>query len=220
MNLETFIGIRNISSLSVLLPLVFLGIAICKKKQPHSVWLLGLLVIVSGLADLMCFLGYAYLHINPNPVVSVYEILQFLILSLIYRTEYTRKAFRRLTDVASVAFTIFAIVNLLFIQGINGFNSNLFTVSSFVLIFFCTLYFVQIIQELPELYIEGMPMFWLGAGVFFYFGTNLFLFMTVDRLVAKADDNFLLSWGLHNGSNAIKNLLFAVAFFVATKKAE
>jgi hypothetical protein len=218
MTLETYIGVRNISSYSVLLPLALFAIAVYKRKQPGSVWLLGVLLIVSGLADLVSFLIYTHYHINPNPVVSVYGLLQFLILMFIYRTEYTRVAFKRLADVVSIAFIIFAVINFVYIQGVHGLNTNLFTVSSIVLMLFCLLYFYQIIQELPELYIERMVMFWIGAGVFFYFGTNLFLFLTVDRFIPKADENFLLSWGLHNGSNMVKNIIFSIAFYVALTK--
>jgi hypothetical protein len=218
MTLETYIGIRNISSYSVLLPLALFAIAVYKRKQPGSVWLLGLLLIVSGLADLASYIAYSYFHINPNPIVSVYGVLQFLILMLIYRTEYTRIAFKRLADAISIAFIIFAGINLIYIQGIHGLNTNLFTVSSVVLMIFCLLYFYQIIQELPEPNIERMVMFWVGAGVFFYFGSNLFLFLTVDRLIPKADENFLLSWALHNGGNTVKNIIFTIAFYVALIK--
>lgn len=218
MTLETYIGIRNISSYSVLLPLALFAIAVYKRKQPGSVWLLGLLLIVSGFADLASYIAYYYFHINPNPVVSAYGVIQFLIFMFIYRTEYTGIVIKRLADVATVGFIIFAFVNFWFIQGVHGLNTNLFTVSSIVLIIFCLLYFYQIIQELPEPYIERMVMFWVGAGVFFYFGSNLFLFITVDRYILKADESFLLSWGLHNGSNAIKNVIFSIAFYVALVK--
>jgi hypothetical protein len=215
MNLETYIGIRNISSYSVLLPLAFFAIAVYNRKQPGSVWLLGVLLIVSGVADLMSFLIYTHYHINPNPIVSVYGLLQFLILMIIYRIEYTHLVFKRLADVVILSFTIFAIVNFWFIQGVHALNTSLFTVSSIVLMIFCLLYFYQVIQDLPEPYIERMVMFWVSAGVFFYFGTNLFLFLTVDRFILKADESFLLSWGLHNGSNTVKNIIFSIAFYVA-----
>jgi hypothetical protein len=218
MTLETYIGIRNISSLSVVLPLALFAVAIYKRKQPASVWLLGLLLIVSALADLTSVLVYSYFHINPNPVVSSYALLQLLILSLLYRTEYTSTTLKRLTDAVSVAFTVFAIINFVFIQGTEAFNTATFTVSSIVLIIFCLLYFYQVIQELPEPNIERMVMFWVGAGVFFYFGTNLILFITVDRMVAEADESFLISWGLHNGSNTIKNIIFTIAFYMALTK--
>lgn len=218
MTLETYIGIRNISSYSVLLPLALFAIAVYKRKQPGSVWLLGVLLIVSGLADLSSFIAYTYFHVNPNPIVSVYALLQFLILMLIYRTEYTRVALKRLADVVSITFIIFAFINVVYIQGIQGLNTNLFTVSSIVLMIFCLLYFYQVIQVLPEPYIERMVMFWIGTGVFFYFGANLFLFLTVDRMVAKADETFLISWGLHNGSNTVKNIIFTLAFYVALTK--
>ena len=218
MTLETYIGIRNISSYSVLLPLALFAVAVYKRKQPGSVWLLGLLLIVSGVADLVSFLSYMHYHINPNPVVNVYGFLQFLILMLIYRTEYTRIVLKRLADVVILAFTICALVNFWFIQGVHALNTNLFTTSSIVIMIFCLLYFYQIIQDLPEPYIERIVMFWVSAGVFFYFGTNLFLFVTVDRFIPNADDNFLLSWGLHNGSNTVKNIVFSIAFYVAYVK--
>jgi hypothetical protein len=217
MTLETYIGIRNISSYSVLLPLALFAIAVYKRKQPGSVWLLGVLLIVSGLADLLSFLIYTQYHINPNPIVNAYGLIQFILLMVIYRIEYTRIVFKRLADVAIFCFTIFAIVNFWFIQGVRGLNTNLFTVSGIVLIIFCLLYFYQIIQELPEPYIERIVMFWVGAGVFFYFGSNIFLFLTVDRYIVNADENFLLSWGLHNGSNTIKNIIFSIAFYVANR---
>lgn len=215
MTLETYIGIRNISSYSVLLPLALFAVAVYKRKQPGSVWLLGLLLLTSGLADLVSFLIYIHYHINPNPVVNVYGFLQFLILMLIYRTEYTRIVLKRLADVVILAFTIFALVNFWFIQGVHALNTNLFTASSIVIMIFCLLYFYLLIQDLPEPNIERMAMFWVGAGVFFYFGTNLFLFLTVDRFIPKADENFLISWGLHNGSNTVKNIIFSIAFYVA-----
>jgi len=218
MTLETYISIRNISSYSVLLPLALFAIAVYKRKQPGSVWLLGLLLTVSGLADLASFIVYTYFHANPNLIVSIYGLLQFLILTLIYRKEYTRVAIKRFADAVSIAFIIFAVINLIYIQGIHGLNTNLFTISSVALMIFCLLYFYQIIQELPEPYIERMVMFWIGAGVFFYFGSNLFLFLTMDRFIPQADENFLLSWGLHNGSNMIKNIIFSVAFYVALIK--
>ena len=217
MNLETFIGIRNLSSLSILLPIFTFAIAVYKKKQPKAVWLLGLLLFVSGLADFLSYLFHTYFGINPNPVISVYALLQFIILCFVYRSEYTSRVYKTLVDIGSILFSVFAITNFLFIQGIKGINSNTLTVSSIALMVICLLYFYQIIRELPEPYIERLFMFWVSAAVFFYFGTNLFLFLTVDRMIIKADEGYLLSWGLHNGTNTIKNIIFAIAFHVTSK---
>jgi len=215
MELDIFVGIRNISSFSILLPLSVFTAAIYKKKQAHSVWLLGMLLLVSGLADLFSFLSYRYFHTNPNIVINIYGILQFLLLGYIYRAEYTRPLLKRLVDIISIAFIVFALVNFFFLQGPKAFNSNTFTVTSVVIMLFCLTYFYQIVQELPEPYIERMIMFWVGAAVFFYFGTNLFLFLTVDRMLPRADSGYLLSWGLHNGSNVVKNILFTIAMYMA-----
>lgn len=129
---------------------------------------------------------------------------------------FTLPTYKKIVSVISALFTIFAIVNLFFIQGVQGFNTNSFTISSIVFIIYSAVYFYRLIRELPEPYIERMHMFWVNTAVFIYFGINLFLFITVDRLILKADNQFLLSWGLHNSSNALKNIIFTIAVYVAS----
>ncbi|SKC83923.1 hypothetical protein [Ohtaekwangia koreensis] len=216
MNFETFVVIRNISVLSVLVPLILLVFALRKREQPVPVKLLGILLSVSALSDVLSLVLYMQFKINPNPVNSVYVWLQFILMSLIYKAAYTRIWYKRIIDIGIITFTIFAIVNMFFIQGVNGFNSNTFTVSSIAFMFYSLLHSYQLVKDLPELHIERMFMFWFSAAVFIYFGTNLFLFATIDRLIVKADNQFLLSWGFHNGTNAFKNLLFAIALYVTT----
>jgi uncharacterized membrane protein len=129
---------------------------------------------------------------------------------------FTLPAYKKIIALVGIIFTIFAVVNLFFIQGPQGFNTNSFTISGIVFVLYSVVYFCRLIRELPEPYIERMHMFWVNTAVFIYFGINLFLFITVDRLILKADNQFLLSWGLHNSSNALKNIIFTIAVYVAS----
>ena len=219
MYLETFVVIRNISSLSVLIPLFFFAIAVYKRKQPYTVWLTAGLIVLSALSDLLSYIFYTCFKLNANPVISIYVVLQFILVGLIYRKEYTTLGYKTLTDIVSVLYTFFFIINFIFIQGINGFSSNAFMLSGILLLTYSVLFCYQLVRELPDPNIERIFMFWISGGLFFYFGINLFLFTIVDRMVIQENTNqFLLSWGLHNGSNAIKNLLFAIGFHVAGLK--
>jgi hypothetical protein len=216
MDLETFRILRDISVYSILLPLAVFIFAQNRKKLPAGVWLLGALLLASGLSDLLCLVLYKHFGINPNTIVSIYLCVQFALLSSIYSTAFTIPVHKKIISAIAILFIVFAAINLFFIQGVTGFNTNLFTISSIVFVLYAIFYFYRLIRELPEPFIERMHMFWINTAVFIYFGINLFLFVTVDRLILKADNQFLLSWGLHNGSNALKNVIFTIALYVAS----
>lgn len=216
MDLETFRILRDISIYSILLPLAVFIFARKRKKLPTGIWLLGALLLASGLSDILCLVLYRHFGINPNTIVSIYLCMQFTLLSSIYYTAVTIPSYKKIIYAIAILFLVFAAINLFFIQGVSTFNTNLFTISGIVFILYAIIYFYRLIRELPEPFIERMYMFWVNTSVFIYFGINLFLFFTVDRLILKADNQFLLSWGLHNGSNALKNIIFTIAVYVSS----
>jgi hypothetical protein len=216
MDLETFGIISNISTFSVLLPLFVFFTAIYKKNQPYTVKVLGVLLVIAALSDFLSAYLHAQFKINPNPIVSAYVLLQFITLSLIYKSSYTRRWNKWMTNVVNILFTLFALINFFFVQGVYGFNSYSFAVSSVIFIIYAFLFSYQVLLELPERHIERTFMFWVNSAVFFYFGTNLYLFATVDQLLSQQDiSQFLLSWAMHNGSNTLKNIMFTIALVVA-----
>jgi len=215
MNFETFGIIRIISIVSVLLPLSVFFIALYKKNLSYTVKVLGVLLIIAGLSDFLSAILYSAFKFKPNPIISTYVLLQFITLSLIYKNSYTRRWNRIMTNVVCILFTIFAVINFFFIQGVQGFNSYSFAISAVIFIIHALLFSYQLLLELPERHIEKTYMFWVNSAVFFYFGTNLYLFATVDRLLSQQDTSqFLLSWAMHNGSNTLKNIMFTVALLV------
>lgn len=216
MDLETFRLLRDISVYSILIPLAVFIFARSRKKLPDTIWLLGVLLLSSGLSDILCLVLYTQFGVNPNTIVSIYLWIQFMLLSGIYYISFTLPTYKKVIRVIGILFTIFAAANMFFIQGVQGFNTNSFTISSIIFVIYSVIYFYRLIRELPEPYIERMHMFWVNTAVFIYFGINLFLFITVDRLIIKADNQFLLSWGLHNSSNALKNIIFTIAVYVAS----
>lgn len=213
MNFETYDLITNISALSSLIPLIAFAIAMTRKKQPTSVKLVGLLLATATTAELATFILYEAYRINPNPFVNLYLIFQFILTALAYRSVYTKRLTKMVANLSIVLFTIFATVNMCYMEGIKNMNSNLFTISAVALITHSFLYSYQILKDLSEPFIERIFMFWFSAGIFLYFGTNLFLFATVDRLIQAGNEQFMLSWGMHNGTNVVKNIFFTVAMY-------
>jgi len=218
MNFKTYDLITNISALSSLIPLIVFVRAIWRKKQPNSVKLLGLLSLIASLTELATLILYEAYRINPNPVVNVYVLLQLVLVILVFRSAYTKPLFKTLAALGITLFIAFAVIDVFFLKGITAINANLFTVSAMASILYSALYFYQLVEELSEPFIERIFMFWFSTSVFLYFGTNLFLFATVDQLIKAGVEQFMLSWGLHNGTNILKNILFAIGLYVTILK--
>ena len=115
MDFRTSDLIANVSSFSALLPLFFFVLAIRKKNAPYPVKVLGTFLFISGLSDLVSTILIEF-RINPNLVITVYVILQFVLLSLIYRNAFTQNFYKKITVVGIAMFIIFAACNLFVIQ--------------------------------------------------------------------------------------------------------
>lgn len=216
MDFRTFDLIANVSSFSVLLPLFFFVLAIRKKNAPYPVKVLGAFLIISGLSDLVSTILIEF-EINPNFVISLYVISQFVLLSLIYRGSFTQCPYKKITVVGIAVFLIFAAYNLVVIQGVTGFNSNSFTISSVVFIAYSIAFFYRLMVELPVAQLQQLFMFWFNSAVFIYFGFNLFIFISIDRLLESEHDQILYSWAFHNCINIVKNVMLSIGLRVIEK---
>ena len=107
-----------VSIFSVLIPIFFL----LKKKRNFSnapIRILGILLFASAISD---FGGYALFKMGKSniPLSNIYIIVQFFLLSYMYYFLLEKK---RIVYVASILFTGFCVINLLFIQSFNEFQS-------------------------------------------------------------------------------------------------
>jgi hypothetical protein len=209
MDFRLFDIIANVSSLSVLIPLAFFIPVFKKRNIPATVKLLGVLLFISGLADLLSTI-LIELKCNPNLVITLYVTLQFIFLSLFYRSAYNLKSLKGITLISVIVFLMFAGYNLFRIQGITGFNSNSFTISSLVFILYAMVLFYRLIYELPVVQIQDFYLFWFNCAIFIYFGFNLFIFISVNQILISQNEQILASWAFHNIMNIIKNVIFAI----------
>jgi hypothetical protein len=191
------------------MPLAFFIPAFKKRNIPATVKLIGVLLFISGLADLLSTILIEF-KINPNLVITLYVILQFVLLSLFYRSAYNLNSLKRTAIIFVIVFLIFAGINLFGFQGITGFNSNLFTISSIVFVFYAMVLFYRLIYELPVIQIQEFFLFWFNCAIFIYFGFNLFIFISVNQILISQNDQILASWAFHNIMNIIKNVIFTI----------
>jgi hypothetical protein len=199
--------IAYVSFGSILLPIL---IALFDLKRTWTdLRLLCLILILSLASDLLSLLFIRY-SINTYIVGNIYLITQFAVLALMFRKNLP---YRLGVDTLLILATLLCIVNLTNFQGPWIFNSFSNVVASLALIGLCMFYFYRLINDLPIVHIQHLPMLWITFGVLTYYAGNFFLFLVNNYLTLGVFGSQPIMWILHNLLNIIKNVLFAIALW-------
>jgi hypothetical protein len=199
-----YMTISFASWLSSLLPL---GLAF-RAKMSSVVRKIAWLCALSFLFDLVSYL-LGSRGINTYPVGNAFLLVQALIFMAIYRDALKMRSIYYFPLTA--AYTVFFIVNYLFIQRSLVVNSYSVVAGAIGFVILSLIYFRHLLTALPEDFVHRIPMVWVNIAVLIYFGGNLFLFGLYDYFVSG-------EWILHNFLNLTKNLLLFVAVWQSQRK--
>jgi len=89
------------------------------------------------------------------------------------------------------------------------------TVLGVLVIFFSLAYFYQLLNRQEFIHIEKQGLFWINAGVLFYYSINLFLFMLLRKIIAAHLEDYFM---IHIVTNIIANILFTVGLLCKPQK--
>ncbi len=158
-------------------------------------------------------------RMNNLSVYHFYTIIEFLLIVNIYRKELSILFSKLFFTIMGILFTVFAIVNTLFFQDLNTFNSNATTVLGLLVIFFALSYFYALLKEVKYSALENNPMFWVNSGFLIYFSSNLILFFINNNLFkGGSNEAGYLIWGLHAIVNIVLTIFYIIALWVNPKK--
>ncbi len=206
--------LSHISSLSVLIPVFFL----LSKKQAlkiSTLKILGILLLASALSELMYYIPSKINKLNIF-AVNVYTLAEVLLLSLMYGILLKNKK----TGFAFFAvFIAFFIINTLYFQPFNQFQTWTLVFEAFIFILYSVGYYCKLFKTHTDLLRSSS--FWLNTAVFIYFAFDLFLFVIANYIFTNmSEESKMISWSFHNFNNILKNILFAVAIGYAGVKRE
>ncbi|MBU2916195.1 MULTISPECIES: hypothetical protein [Reichenbachiella] len=197
------------------IPYVFIGIALLigavRFKQQNNIQRkLFALIIITAAVELCSRLLWQY-QINNMAVFHVFTVVEFCILTSIYKHELNLLRQNNAIQWIRGAFILFAIANTLLWQDFTIFNSNTLTISSALLIALSVMYFYQLLQQTKYEKLEQNPMFWINSGVLVYFSSCIVLFHVTNELGLEAKQVRELSFSI----NAIFNVFHYIAFSIA-----
>ncbi|OEK00276.1 hypothetical protein BFP97_01550 [Roseivirga sp. 4D4] len=158
--------------------------------------------------------------VNNLWVYHLFVPCTFLVVLRIYKRVFEEVITRRVFNAISIGFLLFAVLNSLFIQPLDVFNSNTITVSSVLYILLSITYFHQLLRGTALLALERTPMFWLNTGVLIYYSGTLLLYVMVNY-VAGLGETAKVSislWALNILFNIILNVFYALALWVSPQK--
>jgi len=176
----------------------------------------ALYFLVSVLSDLLMQLMKNEGVRNNWPVIHIYIALSILLLGAMYYYAFFNPILRKGIFVISGLALLFMIANMIFIETIWDYPSIANTVLSVVIICFSLVYFYQLLARQEFVHIEKQGLFWINAGMLFYFAINIFLFMLFKRILSEHQQGFYM---INNITNIIANIIFTVGLLCKPQKA-
>jgi len=175
--------------------------------------LLGFVFLTSFLANAASFalVNFSTMRIFINATYPVYLIIGLALYSRIYHIILHKKNTKWFV-LAATTFTIFALINLFFVQKTAP-NSYSYIFFSAIIIIYCLLYFYVLIRDLPSLYVHHLPMFWFNSALLVFHAGTFFLFSFQSYLINVLKNSMLVYWSFHNMLSIIEHIIVLVGLY-------
>ncbi len=175
--------------------------------------ILGILIVISAFTELVSF-SIAMRESGNLYLLHIYTIIQFTLLTLIYRSTLRKLFLPIFSSAIIVLFVCVAILAAAYIDGVTFFNSVARVVESLLVLTYVLGFFVLTLRELRVRYLEKEPLFWISTALLIYFSGNLFIFILYNYSLRH--DISALVWGIiiHSVLAVMKNILYCIALWV------
>lgn len=152
------------------------------------------------------------INVNNHWLYHVNCVLTQVLFTIYFLKIFKSKKNKKLLLITFSSFMIFAILNTLFIQPYNTFNSYSYAIGSLFIVSYCLLYFRNLIDKLPSNNLLSLKEFWAGAGILIYFGSCFFIFLSYHYLSIVSQKNVGVLWMVHNIFLTLGCILFLITF--------
>jgi hypothetical protein len=177
--------------------------------------LITLYCLVSAFLDLGSMLLADSGVRNTLFLQHLFDLLAVLFFTVIYYLAFYEPIFKKIALILGITCFLIVVINAIFIQSILTYPSISNTALSLFLIILSLTYFYQILTRQEFIHIDKQALFWINAGVLFYFSINIFLFMLFDKISADARADFNM---IQSITNIIANSLYSVGLLCKPQK--
>jgi hypothetical protein len=205
------LSLAKLSAISVALPCIVAGVTFYwqnKTLRKLSVFIFATLSL--EMAAIAC----SYYHQNNMWIFHIYTLLEVVFAALIYH-DILNDWKRKLVIALLIVFLVFSLLNIIFFERLEEFNTNQRFLGGITIIIYSLIYFVQIFKEANIDRIERHAYFWLNSSYLIYFAGTLFLFILTKNILAVEASNY---WNLHSVLNILLNLGYTITLWMGARK--
>lgn len=194
---------------SFLIAVLAFAIGKAKQKQVLIIGIYGLnSVIFQSIQTGFSFFG----KVNPNLFGNVYVLTETIILLWLFSIAFNKVIFTR--SIIAVAVLYIGTFVLYTIPDLSIIHSNIRTIRDIIMILASLLYFFLLLKDLPEQNLFVLPMFWINAGILFFFSCTFLFSLSTAYLVETLREQYWYFLGFRN----LLRLLFCLIICVGIWK--
>lgn len=168
-----------------------------------SVYIFWCLVTELAAWGFVAFQKATYPDQQPNNhwILSISMLPMYLLLSWVYYSSIKNRVYRKIIFSCTVVFSVFAIINMLWIQKLSSINSYTHLLADCIVFMYIFLYFEELRKGKETGKFSNIPIVWIAAGNFIYHLLNIpFL--------------FLLDYLNNNNPGLAKSFIYMYLFFI------
>ena len=185
------------------------------KRLSVALRLFTIYLLLSGLGNVVS-VSLANQNINNLPPLHLYTLVEFLVISGYYKLVLGNVAVSRRINFIMIAFTIFCIVNAIFIQSIYSYNTYPRSAGAIVIIIYTLIYFKNALDNVSASANDKKGIPYINGGFLLYFGSSFFLFITANMFRPYYYLNTVI-WDIHATLVLIMYALFTVGLAYAKR---
>lgn len=201
---------QDISVYSPLLPIFFFLLFFARNNR-KDIWVVFIYSLFAFITDrlLLNFKSSEYPRLSFS-ILSLFTIIEFTLFTIFIYFSLRSRKIKSSILIVSAIFVFFSIIFYFLKLGNEKFDSVSASIEAILILAFCILFLFDNINTEPSFIYEKYE-FWIIVGMLIYLGGVLFLFIFSSSFT-KDEKN--IYWNINYSLNIIKNILFAIAFFM------
>lgn len=208
---------RKTSLFGALIPF---SISLLRFRQiPRRFKLIIVFTLISAIGELTATVLVLLRTGNTLPGLHIYTLAEGVILLLFYSQLLLKKIRPAFFWIIIVLFSLFTILNSIFLQSIFEINSNARTVEA-LLILGCAILSYFYLFESEDIAIPKQALLWINSAIFLYFSISLFFFIFGNYFMQNYPMSVnKLIWDMHKVFHLIFQIILARGIWLLGKKA-
>lgn len=152
--------------------------------------------------------------IHNNIIFNTAGIAEFLFYYFVIRSVIVNEKVKKRIFYSSIVYSVFAVINLFFIQRNDLFNPINFTIGTVITVLFCIYYFFELFQKTETQSLTKLTSFWIVSGILFNVVLIFPIFALISFMESLSKANHKTSLIIFNNIDAIFTIIGILTYIL------